>query len=476
MNKSIPILAIFILFSYGALQAQTQYNLAGYKLPNLERRLLEAGFSFTGSNYSSTAPGINNTEFKYGNKNLEGDLDLFYQYFLNNERVQRHAEVFAAIDGGASSYSSAGETHTRFRIFEPVVDVNLVNRYYFRERNFIETHLLLNLGTTWQKNIHTLTDVSAVRNRRNMRVLLPLRYGWGRIEQVQDARHAVYIVDDLSRAGRLQQRLSENEVTELARLISRVKNERFFDQRIKRKAELQSVDSFLVARNLISEYDAVYFTSLTDIWDYGDGPVRNSGTRISAVIAPGYYLGHLKNPNIQPGQEEYFNELKYFVLAGGIEFIRERPVSLVWQSTLVAHAYGGLNTGTQSTQVADQKLNIPYMQILLRHGLGYYPNTRTEALLNLGVKYVQFFDNDDEEVYGLNGTGITAQMGLHAYYYLSPRFRLFARTVTDYLWQDNPVTHAEHTFLDHFYHQVAFSPLKTGFNFYIHGGLLYKIF
>jgi hypothetical protein len=46
--------------------------------------------------------------------------------------------------------------------------------------------------------------------------------GWSRIERVEDASLAVYILDDLNKAGQLAREVSKEDVTELASHISEV--------------------------------------------------------------------------------------------------------------------------------------------------------------------------------------------------------------------------------------------------------------
>jgi hypothetical protein len=98
----------------------------------------------------------------------------------------------------------------------------------------------------------------------------------------------IYIYDELARIGRSGTTKNDNEVVELAELISRLNNERFFDARLRRMEEIESVDSFLLANDHVIQQDARYFTTLNDFWIYGNAPVRNSGNRISLVFLPGY--------------------------------------------------------------------------------------------------------------------------------------------------------------------------------------------
>ena len=139
-------------------------------------------------------------------------------------------------------------------------------------------------------------------------VQAPVKFGNGRIEQVQDARQAVYIYKELSKADRMSPDKTDEQILEFAKLISQLKNKRFFDSRLRRIAEIESVDSFFTAKNYIKESDATYFTTLNDYWEYGNGPVRSSGTRFSVALLPGYYFYDYNNNQSDPA---YYRLIKY---------------------------------------------------------------------------------------------------------------------------------------------------------------------
>ena len=92
-----------------------------------------------------------------------------------------------------------------------------------------------------------------------------LGLGFGRIEDVTDARQAIYMLEALHKNGVLSRQLSNEEVVALAQKISSEKNKRFFDSRLHKIDEISAVDSFFVASKALSKNDASYFTALYDM-------------------------------------------------------------------------------------------------------------------------------------------------------------------------------------------------------------------
>ncbi|MCG6190425.1 hypothetical protein K5G00_23585 [Maribellus maritimus] len=88
----------------------------------------------------------------------------------------------------------------------------------------------------------------------------------------------IYIFEDLFENDRLNRLPGENEILQLANQIAQLRNQRFFDSRLRRIYEIETLDSLINHLGLVNESDATYFTSLNDMWLYGD-EIRYSGTR-----------------------------------------------------------------------------------------------------------------------------------------------------------------------------------------------------
>jgi hypothetical protein len=86
-----------------------------------------------------------------------------------------------------------------------------------------------------------------------------LGIGYGRIENVQDARQAIYIANALSKNGVLTRNLSNSEMFELSQIISTVKNKRFLDSRLRLIEEITTVTSSITRKNKQTENGQHFF-------------------------------------------------------------------------------------------------------------------------------------------------------------------------------------------------------------------------
>ena len=167
------------------------------------------------------------------------------------------------------------------------------NRLYFDGLLFVEADLQIsNTTADFHKMTYHLDTVEGrgkrINEDRNFEGSLPILVGKGRIEPIQDARMAVYILDQLSRKDKLERQPTQQEILAFAEEIAAIKNERFFDARNRRIYEMTRLDSFLRNRNLIHAEDIEYYTTMNDFWRYANNPSRGSGSRFSLGVEPGY--------------------------------------------------------------------------------------------------------------------------------------------------------------------------------------------
>lgn len=445
MNKlKFGIIAFTIVISINGFSQENGFNLSKYKLPDLKRRTLETNFNFSGTNNYRKIPDKPHYDGKEIANNLyNGDIYVDYRYFLNNSELQRESRFGLNFSSDLSNKKNDNELIEKHNQFTPSSYYRLVNRKYYKGLSFIETNIDLNYQYDYSKLFSTLfgTETNETETLQTHTILgnVPLKLGKGRIEPVQDARHAVYIFEELSKIGKITSAKTDEEIIEFAHLISELKNERFFDFRLRRMAELERLDSFLVSNNHISEQDIEYFTTLSDYWAYGNRPFRKSGTRFSVVLKPGFYYYYNNNP-----LDMQFNAANYnqhaFLLDGGIEFTHEKPVNLYWQHSIDVEIFAGIIEGNyNSTEYPlEHKVRIPNFQINYYQSFGYYPNTRTDVRFRYSVQYKQVFDASPmaNEITGIEGQGAKAATYLIINYYISPRVRLNVTSSFHYLWQD----------------------------------------
>lgn len=200
--------------------------------------------------------------------------------------------------------------------------------------------------------------------------------------------------------------------------MTSVKNKRHFDTRLKLIDEITTVDSFLIANNIIDkENNPRYFTTLYDNWQYAGLITRLSGSRFSGGIQPLYIW-----QKSTPGETSYYTSS--LDGAAYVNYTYEKPVNLYWQHSafveikeMVRRYRGG---------DVDWETNLD-----AKFSLGYYPNSRTymTASASENLVYIDSF----KRIYSLTS------LDFNMYYYLSPQLRLGANASISYIYskQDN---------------------------------------
>lgn len=244
---------------------------------------------------------------------------------------------------------------------------------------------------------------------------LGLGGGFGRIEQVQDFRQAVLIIDEIQKRGMLQRDLTETELTELAHLVSVLKNKRVFDSRKRKERDLIEVNKFLNNKGLISGNDISYFIGLEDMWVYGGLQPRESGNQIKFISSPDYYFIKSGIVDSEPSNNSYT-----LSLSNNLTYTSKKPVSLKLQRDFEIGLYNNLSKYFDKNDSIEHEKDLS-SAIWGNYLLGYYPNTRTYFEISLSGSlsyndYKRFFEN------GRFSTSLL--LVSKGYYYISERFRI----------------------------------------------------
>jgi len=417
-----------LVFIQSIAQTNT-FNLSDYKLPELKRHSLEFFFDLSGSSLIHKYTFLSQSENYRGNDESQysGNIRLIYNSYLNSMNKQKESNArFYFSSQIDNSKSNLQQFHNNFE-FAPEVYYNAANRNYYKPNSFYEFGIDFEYLFYNYKRKYTNDEVYVTKYKdtfHNLNFFLPLKAGKGRIEQVQDARLANYLLVELEKEKRIRPTKNTQEIISLAEFISQLKNERFFDSRLRRIYELEALDSYFKSNDFILNADSRYFTTLSDFWAYGDGPIRNSGSRFSVSLYPGYYYNHYNGTINQISNTE--NSLNAFLLNAGLEFKYEKPINLYWQNTINIIGYAGMMVGNVKGHPVDSKLRIPNMQIGYFQKIGYYPNTRTDATFSYSLRYINYIDktDTDKNIVGYNSNCLAATSGLSINYYISPKFRL----------------------------------------------------
>ncbi len=443
---SVLLFSISLIFcNLNTIAQIDSFNLELYKLPQLERHQLDLKFSTGGGgNYDD----FKNLYFPYerntinaSNLNFSSNLETRYQGYYNSRDYQGNQNASLNISGvynNGKNQESGITTNSNYNKWGFAFSGNSNNRFYFNNLFFIESNFYLsNLNfsiynqtstpdTTSNKSIHT-------NERKNVEVSIPLKVGKGRVEPLQDARMAVYIIDQLSKRGKLKQQPSRDEILAFAREIAEIKNERFFDTRNRRVYELTRLDSFLNKHNFLDKTDIEYFTTMNDYWRYANNPQRGAGSRFSFGIEPwyNYFRKYERDKNLSSQIDKINYRNRYYGVRGLLEYDYEKPHNLYWHSSF----QGGLSYGYEiyehndNQAVSKIKHNRQALNASFQYTLGWFPDSRSYYRYYIQGYYYRFFQ-EENEFENLNDykawgekTDYFFRTGLSGYYYFSPRLR-----------------------------------------------------
>ena len=432
LKKILILCSLFLSLSIQHAIAQNDsLDLSEYKIKNFKYHQLISNIFFNQNNTLSRNLTFSSLD-KLENSRYSANLNSAYFGIRNSELWQKETSVGLLLNGNLTNdVFNASQSDNSSISYNLNIDAQ--NRKYYEPKEFFE----YNFKVRSQLNKSFLNSFSGGMTEKTSQIfsdqfgLLALKTGRGRIDPVSDARHAIFILNDLEKVHRLERSLSPEEIMDFALLINRLKNKRFFDFRHRKIYELEAVDSFLQVKNLVKTTDIRYFSTLNDIWSFGGGPIRYSGHRFSMALFTGY--------NNFKRSITFFSEaatINSFNLSFGFEHKQEKPFNLFTQNSLSAYGYMSLANGNvkESDNASTRKILFPKINIGLVEKLGYYPNTRTAIEYSLYIHYVKVFDilESPEDPYKFNLNGISTGSEVVFNYYFSPRLRMTARPSFNY--------------------------------------------
>lgn len=454
---TFTITALSIILSSFTVYAQLEkFDLSNFKLPDIKRHQLDVG-----TNLGSRIENSNQISDDTKSKVFSGgaDLSLLYKFYRNSDKYQ--GDQYARFNGAYSLASFDNEykfanPYTNERAYNILSgDLYLIsnNRFYFKGLSFFELDLNANLRSERRENefkeyMGTGTDYQTDKYKENgtlMQFELPVYLGYGRIERVEDARQAIFILKDLQRFGRLKRVPNASEIIAFSERIAEVKNKRFFDSRLQKIDELEVADTYLQSTGLVEGSDIAYFTSLNDMWDYGALQVRLAGYRVYGGAIPAYGIYDSYNleevrfdskATSQQIKAEYENDNRIQRLLFCVGFEYQKPIKQKWQYSLQTSIRIGPSKSTNkytnllgNESAMESTLKLTDYIGFIETGLGFYPNTRTYLTLNLTGFYNYdkgTYTNDSYEQEAEN-TFYNLAANLGAYYYISPKLRLYGQ-------------------------------------------------
>lgn len=438
--KSTILLCTLSLLSLTNFAQDSSFQLKDYQYRTPGFKALSIAVNFSGSISNATTQNL--SEAKDRSFNLLPS-QLGYARFISTDK-RMHTSSFSFTPYIQSHYAETNGKATKSSNFQYNFTWNRNDRFYKNNKWFFEIGNQLSnaMGATRNKD-------SLANNRYNTMQAedrVSLGFGKGRIEMVQDAQMALYILNDLQEQGLLQGPVRPEVARNFAKLITDINNKRVFDNRKRRIYELTQIESFLRSSALVTETDIRHFTIINDNWALAYNPGRLSGSDWFVRLQPsaGFQRSTWNTP--QQTITTSRNTNKSFAVGPAIGYEKYVPVNLKWQRNFTASlSWQTMWTDVDSKQTYtgneirnSSNQHESLAKLYASYGIGYYPNNRTaiNASLQLEANHVDY-DNP----FFKNGTVLNPLINFSADYFISYKTRLSAYWNFSYVKVfTNPVT------------------------------------
>ncbi len=427
--------------SFFRLSAQeyNNFDLNKYYTPDIVRNALDLDFSSSGqfANVYNEFDHLSVTNESFSS-NIAGTINSSFSTYRNTLKRISSLMLNGSFSGSYSSIRETTGSTNKNNSNTGGLNLNYSDKFYKTSTLFLSAGIIARLIPTYNKQqLQSDPNPREINEKINRYYFNPsIGIGIGRIEHVQDARQAIYLLNDLSKKGVLSRQLKNNEVFSLAQQMSKIKNKRFLDSRLRLIEEVTTIDAFFVNNGLLDKSDAAYFTTLYDNWLYGAAFERKSGQTFEFQINGGIINNYNKTEtNFTVQDSVYWTKYNSNLGHGGLALLYtlEKPFRLNWQHSANASLSATIEPieHTNSNSINNTKSITSYKnsQISLsgKYILGYYPNSRTNLQLGLS----QFFGRQITKSTTVNvaanqtkNINARTQIDFSTYYYLSPQLRI----------------------------------------------------
>jgi hypothetical protein len=294
-----------------SLNSKSQFdsiNLNAYKQANYKQTTMGVGFGLNGGSL---------IDFKSSNsyQNRAFTNGSFSYTKIRSSRDYVGSQRLSFYYGSGYSNEDRETSLTSTNNFNYGLNATTNNRLYLPGNFFLNLNLNVFSSQYYNLDESNFDSLERIRTYNHFQTssIGSIQFGKGRIENVTDARLAIYILDDLLKHGRLARVPNEGEVFEFADFITQTLNKRVIDDRIKQIMEYVAVDSFLVSKGLTTKSDGLGFGLISDNWRYARLQNWFTGHTWSFGISPTIDYGNSLNKtdenniNITNLRDEYTN-------------------------------------------------------------------------------------------------------------------------------------------------------------------------
>lgn len=435
--KTKILLAFFCLLSISSLSQDSSFQIKDYKYRTPGFRALEFSTSFNG-NLSDYKQGGSETQ-KSKAFQLTPSWISYSRIFSSDKRI--HMSFVSLYPSFYSRNDGSGQEKSKHRNGQAALDWKIEDRFYKNNNWFL--HLKNSFYTKGDFTRQSSAQQNIKTHIKGIDEELSIGFGKGRIEIVEDAQMALFIINDLGARGLIEKLPDAAAINQFAQLVTELNNQRVFDSRRKRIYQLTEIDKFLREKGIISTSDIRHFTTISDNWLFAFQPQRSSGHSWYFDIVSSAQIG--KNGQLNEGinsKTDHENNYKHFGAGPKAGYINEKPVSLKWQRSLGAYLSWQLQRGEDHTKtiingaVTENKENpkSKYSDLSAFYGFGYYPNNRTRlnTSIDLSVTHLKFHDlpSIDRQILVLPSISFSTD------YFISYRTRLHANFSMNYRYRE----------------------------------------
>ncbi|MCF7920397.1 MAG: hypothetical protein K9N06_10855 [Candidatus Cloacimonetes bacterium] len=443
MNKN-SILVLMTLLIFPVLLMSIDYELNHYKAPDHH----EFGWSLylTNSGYLNRINGTNGRQIS-GSISSSLLEEVFtrdhYLYLKNYCRFSRYLSEKTKDDSTELVYKRLSGY--------PKVDLDIIYRKYLLNDWFLGSSVSGQYARDYNKEDtdKITSDAATERIGTDYGLTFELGSGYGRIEDITEVRQALYILEDLEKAGLLKRVADADDVTRLADLLVSLKHLRLFDIRLQQQEIIRQLVNHLKGSALIDDTELENLLIIDDLYDYGASYERRSGWVIMPVMRLSYlqneYFVESTDNKSDPDENDFYskgnreestcrygialksdylhNYGKNWQLEATSDlgyFLRdwEYKIDYYWQTS-------------SSADTTNSRREDDYNEIALNLDLklNWYIDTRTRLGAEAAYSFYQTTDADSLEYpplgYEYRGEEQIFNLSLFADYYISPRFLLY---------------------------------------------------
>ncbi len=396
MKTKLMLVASFTLISIISKAQYENIDLNKYKLSNYKYKSLSTQLDLS-NNLNSTNDDVSSS-FSTRTR-VDGTINysstIQTRKYIGNQSISLGGN-FQFLNRSQELLSSTIDSTNKFSTLGIYYSTN--NKFYVRNKFF------WGIGITTQHRTQNNTGKGDYSKKLNTQYQtfnrLSLSVGFGRVENVTDARLAIYILDDLQKAGRVSRNLTQEEVFAFADYITSTLNKRVIDSRIKRIKEFVAIDSFLVANGLTTQTDGLYFGLLSDNWNYARTQTWETGSLGEVSVSPIFnYTNNFTRDNINDIISRTREEITYYGISFMASYSATKVIGLKWQRGWeISGAFNFKKVEMSSTNgLTDQKEITANAKIYA----DYIPNTRTSIRTQSGIAFSKFIGdsfNDQERI------------------------------------------------------------------------------